>query len=372
MKRLAQPARDLAPVVRAFRIPGEIESIEPWGSGHINDTYRVTTVTHGNRRHFLLQRINRRVFADPAAVTETIRRTTAHLRSKLGEAGAHDLDRRVLTLVETRGGQVCHRSETGDWWRVTVFVTGARSHDVVSSPRMAKEAAFAFGCFQRDLADLPPPRLPETIPGFHDTPARFRALRAAVETNVAGRGREAAPEITFALAREETTGVLLDAGLRGEIPERITHNDTKINNVLFDDATGEAICVIDLDTVMPGLGLHDFGDMVRTSTCTAREDERDLDRVEAQPDLFAALVEGYVSAMGPYLTRTEKDLLAFSGRVITFEVGLRFLADHLQGDVYFKTDRPGHNLDRCRAQFALLRSLEAQDPDFRRIVREGP
>ncbi len=357
---------DFTPVARAFEIEGTVVHAEPWGSGHIHDTWRVTTTA---KRRFLFQRVNHEVFEDPAQVTETIRRVTDHVRAKLAAAGVSDLDRRVLTLVPTRGGDLCHRDGKGRWWRAFLFVDGARSHDVAASPAVAYQAALAFGRFQHALGDLPPPRLPETLPGFHDTPGRFATFQRAVESDAAGRASGAAAEIDFARAREAETTVLLDAHAAGDVPERITHNDTKINNVLFDDATGEGLCVIDLDTVMPGLGLYDFGDLVRTSTCTAPEDERDLEQVRARPDLFEGLARGYLEAMGERLTETERGLLAFSGRLITFTIGLRFLTDHLAGDPYFKTHRPGHNLDRCRAQFALLRSLEAQDEDFSAIVR---
>ena len=234
---------------------------------------------------------------------------------------------------------------------------------------MTYQAALAFGRFQHALGDLPPPRLPEALPGFHDVRLRFAAFRRAVDADTAGRVAATGPEIEAYLSREARAGLLLDAHAAGDVPERITHNDTKLDNVLFDDVTGEGLCVIDLDTVMPGLGLYDFGDLVRTSTCTAPEDERDLSRVHARPDLFEGLARGWLEAMGAVLTPTERDLLPFSGRLITCTIGLRFLTDHLQGDPYFKTHRPNHNLDRCRAQLALLRSLEAQDDAFRAIVR---
>jgi len=355
---------DLDHVVRAFRAQGDPLEAVSWGSGHIHDTWRVTT--SGGR--YLLQRVNHEVFADPAAVTESIRRVTEHVRVKLEAVGQDDVERRVLTLLRTHDGALCRRDDEGRWWRMFLFVDGARSHDVPTSPEMTYQAALAFGRFQHALGDLPLPRLPETLPGFHDIRLRFDAFRHAVDADAAGRVAGSAPEIEAVLAREEEAGLLLDAHAAGDVPERITHNDTKINNVLFDDATGEALCVIDLDTVMPGLGLYDFGDMVRTSTCTAPEDETDLGLVHARPDLFEGLARGYLEAMGEELTPTERDLLPFSGRLITLTIGLRFLTDHLQGDPYFKTHRPGHNLDRCRAQLALLRSLEAQHDAFREIV----
>ena len=355
----------LAPILPSFCLSGEPRHAEPWGSGHIHDTWRVTTTA----RRYLVQRVNHEVFEDPAAVTDSIRRVTEHVRAKLEAAGTDDVDRRVLTLIPTREGTLCHRDDEGRWWRAFLFVDGARSHDVATSPEMAYQAALAFGRFQRALDDLPLPRLPETLPGFHDIRRRYAAFRTAVESDAADRVAESAPEIEAFLARELQAGTLLDAHAAGDVPERITHNDTKINNVLLDDATGEGLCVIDLDTVMPGLGLYDFGDMVRTSTSTAAEDEIDLDRIHARPDLFEGLARGYLEAMGDRLTPTERKLLPFSGRLITLTIGLRFLTDHLAGDVYFKIHRPNHNLDRCRAQLALLRSLEAQGDEFQVIVQ---
>jgi hypothetical protein len=346
------------PILAAFGLPSQGTRVEPWGSGHIHDSYRLTTNGGESGRRFLLQRLNANVFPDPVEVTESIRRVTDHLRAKLPPDV--DAGRRVLALRQTQDGSLCHRDDAGALWRTYDFVAGARTYDLVRSPTMARRAAVAFGSFQRDLADLPPPRLPETLADFHHTPARFAALQRAVEEDVAGRAGEAAGEIEDALAREALSRVLHDAWEAGEVPERVTHNDTKINNLLFDEQSGEALCVIDLDTVMPGLGLFDVGDLIRTSGSRAAEDERDLARVVAEPELVAAIVTGYVDAMGALLTPVERRLLVVSGEVITFEIGLRFLTDFLEGDTYFKTARPEHNLDRCRAQFALLASLEQQ------------
>jgi aminoglycoside phosphotransferase (APT) family kinase protein len=214
------------------------------------------------------------------------------------------------------------------------------------------------------LASMPAPRLHETIPDFHHTPRRFAALERAISEDLANRAADAKPEIDFALAHESIVGVLVDANL----PERVTHNDTKFNNVLLDDATGEGICVIDLDTVMPGLAAYDFGDMVRTTTSPAMEDEQDLFKVSMEFPMFEALTRGYLDATGSFLTNAEKEHLAFSGKLITLEVGIRFLTDHLAGDTYFKVHREGHNLDRCRTQFKLVESIERQEEKMSRLV----
>jgi Ser/Thr protein kinase RdoA (MazF antagonist) len=228
----------------------------------------------------------------------------------------------------------------------------------------AFEAARAFGQFQKLLADLPGARLHDTIPDFHNTPKRFAAFQKAIAADSASRVNGAAKEIKFAFEHKPMTNILLDAGL----PERVTHNDTKFNNVMLDDATGEGVCVIDLDTVMPGLALYDFGDMVRTTTSPAKEDEKDLSLVTMQFPMFEALVRGYLSTAAEFLTPAEKRFLAFSGKLITFEIALRFLADHLAGDVYFKVHRENHNLDRCRTQFKLVQSIEEQEHAMNKLV----
>ena len=352
---------DLAVIVRSFRFDGDFLSAAPHGGGHINDTYAAVFDQRGARVRYILQRINHHVFKNPAALMENIQRVTAHLQSKLATDRLHH----ALTLIPTRDGAPYHRDADGNYWRAYVFNENARTYDAVESTRQAFEAAKAFGQFQQLLADLPAPRLHDTIPDFHHTPKRFAAFEAALDADVAGRAKLARPEIEFALRHKAMTGVLLDAAL----PERVTHNDTKLNNVMFDDVTGEGVCVIDLDTVMPGLALYDFGDMVRTTTSPAKEDERDLGKVRMQFPMFEALVRGYLAAAGGFLTKAEKEFLPFSGKLITFEIGIRFLADFLAGDVYFKVHRDGHNLDRCRTQFRLVESIEQQEAEMNRLVQ---
>jgi len=252
----------------------------------------------------------------------------------------------------------------GNHWRAYRFIEKARTYDAVESTEQAFQAGRAFGRFQQQLAGLPAPRLHDTIPDFHHTPKRFTALERAIAADTAGRAALAKAEIDFALAHKPMATMLLDA----KLPERVTHNDTKFNNVMLDDATGEGICVIDLDTVMPGLAPYDFGDMVRTTTSPAIEDERDLRKVTMQFPMFEALVRGYMRSAGEFLTKEEKALLASSGKLITFEIGTRFLTDYLSGDTYFKVHREGHNLDRCRTQFKLVESIEEQEERMNRLV----
>ena len=332
--------------------------------GHINDTVIVTYRQNGATRRYVLQRINHHVFKHPVVVMDNIARVTDHIRCKLAAAGANDIDRRVLTLVPTHSGSNYHVTMSGDHWRAYRFIEGAHIHDVVETPQQVHQAAREFGLFQKYLADLPAPRLAETIPDFHHTPKRFAALERAIAGDVVNRATQTRPEIDFALRHKSMTGHLLAAGL----PERVTHNDTKFNNIMLDDATGEGLCVLDLDTVMPGLALYDFGDMVRTATSPAAEDERDLSKVKMQMPMYEALVRGYLFTAGDFLTPAEKANLAFSGKLITFEIGIRFLIDHLEGDHYFKVHREGHNLDRCRTQFRLVESIEQQETQMNRLV----
>ena len=345
-----------------FEFRGEISSIAPHGNGHINDTYLVTCEGSGVPVRYILQHINRHVFHDPAAVMRNIERVTAHLAGQA--AGEPDGDRRALRLVPARDGRNWHVDAAGETWRAYQFIENARTYEAATSAKQAFQAARAFGRFQQQLASLPPPRLHGTIADFHDTPKRFAALERAIAADVKGRAALARAEIEFARSRQSIAAVLLDA----DLPERITHNDTKFNNVLLDDTSGEAVCVIDLDTVMPGLALYDFGDMVRTTTSAAPEDEQDLSKVVMRFPLFEALVRGYLESAGGFLTPAEKQLLAFSGKLITFEIGIRFLTDYLAGDTYFKVYREGHNLDRCRTQFKLVESIECQEEQMNRLV----
>ena len=334
----------------------------PFGNGHINDSYRVVFQAEGSERSYLLQRINTRIFTDPAALMENFQRVTRHIANLL--EGSADRERRSLTLIAANDGLPYALDGDGGCWRMMHFIEGTHAVERIASPAEAFEVAAAFGRFQRQLASLSLPRLHDTIANFHNTPMRLAVLEQAIDADGANRARHAKAEIAFARARKDLASVLLDAHL----PERVTHNDTKSNNVLVDDETGEGLCVIDLDTVMPGLAPYDFGDMVRSMTSPAAEDERDLSRVGVQFSVFEALARGYVGAAGDLLTREEKALLVASGKLITFENGLRFLTDFLNGDTYYKTTREGQNLDRCRAGFRLVESIEENEEAMSRLV----
>ena len=359
---------DAFAIAHEFTLGGDILAATPYGSGHINDTYKVDVQSDRGPSRYVLQRINHKVFLRPDELMANVERVCAHAYAKLEQAGEPDAERRTLRLIPTRQSKAWHIDAAGNRWRCYHFIEGATGHDVVRSPEQAYAAAHSFGAFQSLLADLPGGRLHETIPDFHHTPSRFARFQQALAQDAHGRAAAAVPEIAFALARAHEVSVVVDALRDGTLPERVTHNDTKLNNVLLDDITQEGICVIDLDTVMPGSVLYDFGDLVRTSTSPAAEDETDLAKVRMQLPMFEALVKGYLESTRGFLTPKEKELLPFAGKLITFEIGLRFLTDWLEGDTYFKIKRPTHNLDRARTQFKLVESIEAQLPAMQALV----
>ena len=368
MSKLNPNKYDIPAIGRQFDIFGEFLSFEPYGSGHINDTYAATYIQGGASVRFIHQRVNHSIFRKPVAQMENIQRVTSHIRKKLQQENGLRASREILTVVPSRAGKPYHIDEDGNFWRTYVLIEGAHSVDVASCPAEAYEAARAYGRFQRMLTDFPPPRLHEIIPDFHHTPKRVRALEIAIREDVSGRVKLARKEIEFALARKPTAGRLLELCSAGAMPERVVHNDTKLNNVLLDDDSGEGVCVVDLDTVMPGLALYDFGDMVRSTTSPAAEDERDLSKVRMRMEMFEGLLRGYLDEAGAFLTEAEKKNLSFAGRLITYEIGVRFLADYLSGDVYFKTRREHHNLDRARTQFALVKCMEELEGEMNELV----
>jgi len=357
-------------IVRGFPIYGSYLESRPYGGGHINDTYVAAFSQSGTRIRYIFQRINEKVFKNPVALMENVLRVTEEARAKLVQAGVPDTSRRTLKVIPSVDGLPYLQDAEGKYWRCYLFIEGARTYDIIQSERQAFQAARAFGEFQSLVADLPGARLHETIPNFHNTRSRFDRLKEVVAADPRGRLKEVPSEWAFVKERESLVDVLLGLQARGVIPERITHNDTKLNNVMIDDATETGICVIDLDTVMPGLALYDFGDMVRTATSPALEDEKDLSKVRMQLPMFEALVRGYLSSASSFLNEAETGHLAFSGKLITLEIGIRFLTDYLEGDVYFKTKHPDHNLDRCRTQLALVKSIEQQEEAMNTLVRE--
>ena len=351
-------------VLEAFGFPGD-SPLQRVHGGHINDTYAVEV--SGGR--FVLQRINRYVFPSPENIMENIAAVTEFLREKIEGRGGDPL-RETLHIRKTVDGQSFVRDEAGEYWRCMTFIPDATAHETATGIEMLREAGFAFGNFQSMLSDYPADTLHEIIPKFHDTPDRFRQLREAVEKDLSGRKKDAQPEVDFAFAREQKCGLLMDLLRDGKLPLRVTHNDTKMSNVLIDDMTGKAVCVIDLDTVMPGLTAFDFGDSIRAGAATAAEDETDLGKVHFDLDRFGAYAKGFLSAAGDALTETELETLPDGAILMTFEVGTRFLADFLNGDVYFRTAYPTHNLDRARNQFKLVEEMEEKRAEMGRIISD--
>ena len=359
---------DIARLAAEFRMPGDYISHAPCGHGHINDTFEVRVNQAGTPVRYILQRINHTIFTRPELVMENIHRVTTHIAEKLHARQAQDIYRRVLTLVSCRDGRLWHQDTGGNYWRAYLYVEGAEAHSHVNSTALAGEAAKSFGCFQHLLSDLPLPRLADTIPDFHHTRSRYDTLMQAANENRAGRRDQIAADLDWCRERESSVDVLIKAHASGVLPERITHNDTKINNVMIDHHTGEGICVMDLDTVMPGLVLYDFGDLVRTTAISTAEDEQDTSLVQMRLPMFEALVRGYLASASGFLTEAEIDHLAFSGKLITLETGLRFLTDYLNGDLYFKTRHAGHNLERFRVQAKLVESIERQQSAMEDVV----
>lgn len=350
-------------VVARFDIPDGAWTAEPYGNGHINDTYLVTA---GEKR-FILQRVNSYVFPKPEEVVSNIVHVTDYLRGIIEKEGGDPL-RETLTLVPTQTGEYFTYDLNGGLWRMYLFIEDTLSRDLPDTPELFELSGEAFGRFQRQIGNFPADTLFETIHDFHNTPARYQQLEDAIARNEAGRLGEVGEEIAFCRKYEREVHVLLDALAAGDIPLRVTHNDTKLNNVLLDAKTGRGVCVIDLDTVMPGLAAYDFGDSIRFGANTAEEDERDLSRVQLSLTMFEAFTRGYLSEAGRVLNRREIELLPMGAKLMTLECGMRFLADHLNGDKYFKVHRPGHNLDRARTQFELVRHMEENWAQMEAIV----
>ncbi len=361
----------LREVAAAFAIQGRWIASRPYGSGWINETLVAEFEHAGLRTRWIQQRLNTRVFREPQRVMENVARVTEHQQRALARRGEARAERRALRLVPSREGSAWFVDADGAWWRTFHFVDGASSRDAVGSAAEAAAAAEAFGRFLADLADLPAPRLGETIPRFHDARARFEQLRAAASADAHGRRAACTRELDFVMAREPLVARIESLLASGALPERVSHNDTKINNVLLDDATGEGVCVIDLDTVMPGTALYDLGDLARRAATRAAEDETDLDRVRVDPALFEALVSGYLRGAGDVMTSAERSELLFAAELMTLVIGMRFLADHLAGDVYFRIQRPGQNLDLARSQLALLADFERQREPLAAIARRA-
>jgi hypothetical protein len=350
-----------------FAIAGDFVEGKEIDSGHINSTYIATyRRDDGQLRRYILQRINEHVFKDPMAVIKNVECVTLHINWKVLRV-KRDLGGQTINMYPARGGRFFAVGPGGGIWRCYNFIEGCKTYDVVENTRQAYQAARAFGSFQDLVSDIDAEDVVETIPDFHNTPKRFERFLEVVQSDPKGRLKEVEKEVQFVKEREGLCNHLVSLLEAGELPPRITHNDTKLNNVMIDEETDEAVCVIDLDTVMPGLSAYDFGDLVRTATSPAAEDETDLSKVDMRMSMFEALAEGYLDGCD-CLTSAEIDNLVTGGKVITLETAIRFLTDYLEGDVYFKTEREGHNLDRARTQIALVARIEEKEEEMQRFV----
>lgn len=343
--------------IAQFDFQGEVMDAELYGSGHINDTFLVRCRDNGRTINYILQRMNHEIFKNPIELMENIVNVTSFLRKKI-ISNHGDPDRETMNIVPTKDGKKYYRDSIGSYWRSYQFIKNALTLDIVERAEEFYESAFAFGNFQNLLSDYPAETLHETIPNFHNTPDRYQKFLTAVKNDPLGRAASVQEEIRFVMEREDFTHTLIRAQKKGDLPLRVTHNDTKLNNVLLDPQTYEAVCIVDFDTIMPGLTAYDFGDAIRFGANTAVEDEPDTSRVSLSLPLYKAYVKGFMEGCGERLTPKEIETLPLGAKTITLEQGIRFLTDYLQGDTYYQTSREGQNLDRCRTQLALVADME--------------
>lgn len=359
---------DISKIFDCFNVESAFRNAAPFGSGHIHDTYLVTT-TDKSGDQYILQRLNNKVFKNIPQLQSNIERVTDHIRSKLLMRQGSDIKRECLNLVDSLEGRSWITDENQNYWRMYLFIPRHKSYDIVDSRDKAFEGGKVVGRFQAMLSDLGGEPLFETIPWFHDIEKRLETFFIKVKTDPVRRAVMVEKEINFIIKRAEEMKVILRLGREGKIPVRITHNDTKFNNILFDE-NDKALCIIDLDTVMPGYVHYDFGDAIRTATNMAPEDEADLSKVRMNIELYRAYAEGYLSETSETLNSVEKDWLAFAPRLITYTQAVRFLTDYLDGDTYFKIHHEHHNLQRTRAQFRLIESMEEQYDEMKRIIKK--
>jgi len=357
---------DLEKIYTSFLADGSFSDAVSYGSGHIHDTFLVET-SEKDKDDYILQKLNNRVFRNIPELQDNIERVTYHLNKKLLSIPGADVKRECLTIILAKNGKSWIEDEEGSFWRMFAYIPNHRSYDLVDTPDKAFEGGKAIGRFQALLADLPGKPLYETIPYFHNIGKRLEAFISAVKSDRSDRVKSTHGEIDFILNRSEEMKIILKLGKEGKIPLRITHNDTKFNNILLDE-NDKALCIIDLDTVMPGYVHYDFGDAIRTAANTAGEDEKEVSKVRMDIGLFKAFAEGYLNETRDTLNSIEKKYLAFAPRLITYTMAVRFLTDYIDGDVYYKIHHEGHNLQRARAQFRLLESMEQQYSAMQKII----
>ena len=356
-------------VLAAYNLSGNFINCEKLTDGHIHSTFRVEFEDGGEKKNYLLQNVNTYVFKDIEKLMRNVKGVTEYLGRVIAENGG-DAQRECLKLFGTKDGRIYYTDENGSCWRLYNYINGIHTVQVIKNKEVFYNAAKAFGTFRCLLADYPIDSLEETIPNFHNTVSRFADFKKALSDNLSGRAGNAKAETEFILARESDCSVLVDLLEKGELPLTVTHNDTKLNNVLFDDETNEGICIVDLDTVMPGLSLYDFGDSIRFGANTASEDEKDVSKVSLSLELFDAYTKGYLETAGKSLTPKEIEYLPFSAKLMTLECGMRFLGDYFNGDVYFHTDYPEHNLVRARTQLALVADIEKKMDEMNAVVEK--
>lgn len=361
---------DIKKICENFSLDGKFIEYKKINNGHINSTYTLFFEKDGKINKFVLQRINTNVFKNPDELMSNIVSVTKHISKKNAEKKVEWADRGTLIFLPCKDGKYYYFDENGSCWRVYVLVDDVYTCNAIDSEEIFYNAGVAFGEFQNVLDDFDGASLFETIKNFHNTASRINDLKKAIEENKAGRLDSVKEEIEFALNREADTHILVDLIAEDKLPLRVTHNDTKLNNILFDNISNKGICIIDLDTVMPGLSLYDFGDSIRFGANTAAEDEKDVSKVSLSLSLYEAYVKGYLSSAKDALTSLEKELLPFGAKIMTFECGIRFLTDYLNGDTYFKTEYPDHNLVRCRTQFALVTDMERKMEKMQEITKK--
>ena len=361
-------AYDFKTISTQFKVKGSFLSCEPYGEGHINQTFLLITADEKGEHKYILQRVNSNLFTDVPALMNNIKLVTEFAREQIKKEGG-DPDRESLTVVDSIDGKPYY-TDGENFFRVYVFIDDSTAYQVVEKPEHFYQSAVAFGNFANLLAKFDASKLYEPLPNFHNTVKRFEALEKAIEENISGRRDFVKEEIEFALARKDLTSKLVKRLEDGVIPLKVTHNDTKLNNVLIDNATGKAVAVIDLDTIMPGTICYDFGDSIRFGCNPAAEDEKDLSKVNFSISLFEEYVKGYLCALGASITKEEADCLAIGAIMMTYECGIRFLTDHLNGDTYFRIKRENHNLDRTRTQFKLVKDMEEQFEQMNAIVNK--
>ncbi len=362
--------RNLEDAIYAFGFGNRCSYVKPFGAGHINETYAVYMPgREGDELSYVLQRVNSNVFKDPAGVMDNIFGVTEYLRNVIRREGG-DPDRETLSYIKTKSGCNYFEDSEGEPWRCYNFIPDSVCYQLVEEPEQFYQSGSSFGHFLKQLCDYPASKLNETIPDFHNTVKRFGAFQVALKRDLKNRAASCRPEIDFALAREKDCGVLVEQQDAGILPLRVTHNDTKLNNILFDEKTGKGLCIIDLDTIMPGLAANDFGDSIRFGAATAEEDEPNLDLMHFDISLYELYVKGYLEETKDVLTEAEIKSLPWGARLMTLECGIRFLTDYLQGDTYFKTDYPEHNLVRARTQFRLVDEMEQQFDRMQELVEK--